>query len=115
MTTIAALTSIRNIALDRADACETVLAMNLHFDVAHQVGRIIDELRHNRIELAATAKAGWARVVVDDRATCGAEREGLISLLQDLRDLGIIVVHQFARRPVQSWLGRLIGPAVMTT
>lgn len=96
MTTIAALTSIRNIALDRADACETVLAMNLHFGVAREISRIINDLRNGIVE---TAKAGWARIVVDDRATCDAEREGLISLLQDLRDLGIIVVHQFARRP----------------
>jgi hypothetical protein len=99
MTTIAALSTIRNIALDRADACETVLAMNLHFGVAREIGRIINELRNGVLDLAITAKAGWARIVVDDRATCDAEREGLISLLQDLRDLGIIVVHQFARRP----------------
>ena len=51
MTTIAALTSIRNIALDRADACETVLAMNLHFGVARELGRIINELRHGIIEI----------------------------------------------------------------
>ncbi len=99
MTTIAALSTIRNIALDRADACETVLAMNLHFGVAREVGRLINELRHGWIEATATAKAGWARIVIDDRSTCDAEREGLIALLQDLRDLGIIVVHQFARRP----------------
>ncbi|PZR93575.1 MAG: hypothetical protein DI537_10700 [Stutzerimonas stutzeri] len=99
MTTIAALTSIRNIALDRADACETVLAMNLHFGVAREVGRIINDLQHGLLDLAATAKAGWARIVVDDRATCDAEREGILSLIQDLRDLGITVVHAFARRP----------------
>lgn len=73
MTTIAALTSIRNIALDRADACETVLAMNLHFDVARQVGRIIDELRHNWIDLASTAKAGWARSRIAPPATPSAK------------------------------------------
>jgi hypothetical protein len=101
MTTIAALTSIRNIALDRADACETVLAMNLHFGVARELGRVINELRHGVVDLTVTAKAGWTRIIVDDRATCDAEREGLISLLQDLFDLGIIVVHQFARRPAQ--------------
>lgn len=99
MTTIAALTSIRNIALDRADACETVLAMNLHFAVAREIGRILNELCHGCIDVAATAKAGWARITIDDRATCDAQREGILSLIQDLRDLGITVVHVFARRP----------------
>lgn len=97
MNTIAALSTIRNIALDKADACETVLAMNLHFAVARQVGRLIDELRNGWIDLAVTAKSGWARIVIDDRATCDAQREGFTTLLQDLRDLGIIVVHNFAR------------------
>ncbi|WNJ87945.1 hypothetical protein [Bosea sp. 685] len=57
MTTIAALTSLRNIALDRADACETVLAMNLHFGVAREIGRIINELRHGCIDIPSRRRA----------------------------------------------------------
>jgi len=93
MATVAALTSIRNAALDKADFSEPVLAMNLYFGLARQLGLIIRDLEHGLIAATATAKSDWARVVVDDRAAFEDEREAFRALLPDLRDLGITVIH----------------------
>lgn len=105
MATIAALTSIRNAALDKADFSETVLAMNLYFGLARQLGLIIRDLEHGLISGATTAKAGWAKIVIDDRAAFDDERREFRALLPGLRDLGITVIQPsgaVARRPASS-------------
>lgn len=99
MATVAALTSIRNAALDKADFSETVLAMNLYFGLARQLGLIIRDLEHGLIAATATAKSGWARIVVDDRAAFEDERKAFRALLPDLRDLGITVVNPAGAEP----------------
>ncbi len=93
MATVAALTSIRNAALDRADVSETVLAMNLYVGLARQVGLIIRDIENGFIAAAATAKTGWARIVVDDRAAFEDERRVFRALLLGLQDLGITIIH----------------------
>lgn len=101
MTALAALSNIRITALDQADECESVFAMRLRLNLARELARIIEDLRNGTIAIAATLKTGWAKIAINERATCDDEREGFSSLLQDLRDLGIEVSDNLATYPVE--------------
>lgn len=101
MTALAALSNIRITALDQADECEGVFAMRLRLNLARELARIIEDLRNGTVAVAATLKAGRAKISINERATCDDEREGFSGLLHDLRDLGIEVVDNLATYPVE--------------
>lgn len=101
MNTVAALSNIRISALDKADECESVFAMRLHLNLARELARIIEDLRQGAIDLSTTLKAGWAKISINERATCDAEREGFSGLLDGLRALGIEVLDNLATHPVE--------------
>jgi len=102
MTALAALTNIRITALDQADECESVFAMRLRLNLARELARIIEDLRNGTIAVATTLKAGWAKIAINEKATCDEEREGFSVLLQELRSLGIDVADNLATYPVES-------------
>lgn len=102
MTALAALSNIRITALDQADECESVFAMRLRLNLARELARIIEDLRNGTIAVAATLKAGWAKIAINEKATCDEEREGFSSLLQELRTLGIDVADNLATYPADS-------------
>jgi hypothetical protein len=99
MTAIAALSNIRVTALDQADECESVFAMRLRLNLARELARIIEDLRNGSIAVAATLKAGWAKIAINEKASCDDEREGLSALLNDVRELGIEVCDNLATYP----------------
>ncbi|PZR93529.1 MAG: hypothetical protein DI537_10450 [Stutzerimonas stutzeri] len=102
MTAIAALSTIRITALDQADDCESVFAMRLRLNLARELARIIEDLRNGTIAMATTLKAGWAKIAINEKASCDDEREGLTALLNDVRELGIEVCDNLATFPEQA-------------
>ncbi|WP_191321600.1 hypothetical protein, partial [Camelimonas fluminis] len=93
MNMIASLTSIRISALERAAACETVFAMRCHQALASSVARLIDDVKNGAI--ATTTRAGWATLVLESSPR--VDNEGLTTIIEDLRDLGLRIMFPSAR------------------